>query len=174
MKCGHRDLEWRLYPMVRYVVHMYGPFHHDLRDFSCSLCLLCAHYDDVLYMPTQNVLAYHMRWSQSFGSCCFLWACLALGLRLGIRICYNLNWTRKILMLGPQKMMRRPPSLPMMYYFLGPPLSDSFIPCLSGDCESSRWCLKSWGTSWGLGSVSETCRMIHPHLDKSLKIRINS
>ena len=145
MKCGHWDLKWRLYPVVWCVGWMYIPFHQDCRNFPCYLYILCAQYDDALEMPTKNVLEYHMRWSQSLGSCCFLWGCLALGMRLGIRICYNLNWTKKTLMLGPKKMMRKPPSFPMLYFCLGPLLSASYIPCLSGDCSSSCWCLKAWG-----------------------------
>ena len=167
MKCGRRDLKWRLYPMVRCVGRMYGLFHHDRRDFPCFFYLMCAQYNDALEMPTQNVLAYHMRWSHSLGSCFFLWACIALCLWLGIRICYNLNWTKKPLMLWPQKMMRWPPSLLMLYSCLVLILSASYIPCMSGDCESSRQCLRAWGMSWVIGSTSETCRMLHPRLDEN-------
>ena len=153
--------------MVQCVGRMYGPFHHNHCDFTCSLCLLCAQYDDALEIPTQNVLAYYMRWSQSLYICCFLWECLDLCLRLGIQICYNLNWKEKTLMLGPQKMMSRPPYLIILYSFLGPILPASCIPCLSGDCDSSHQCLKYLGMSWGLGSVSETFHMIHPRLDEN-------
>ena len=94
MNCDRQDLKWRLYPMVRCVGKMHGPFHHDCIDFPCSLYLLCVQYDDALAMPTQNVLAYHMWWSHFLVSCCFLWAFLPLGLILGLLICYNLNWTK--------------------------------------------------------------------------------
>ena len=154
MKCGHQDLKWRLYLMVQCVGQMYGPLHHDLRYFPCSLRLLYVQYDDALEMTTKNVLAYHMCWSQYLGSCCFLWAFISLGLRLGIWICYNMNWTKKSLISGPHKIMRRPPSLPMLYYCLVPILPHSYIPCLSGDCDLSRRFLKAWGISWGLVSAS--------------------
>ena len=142
------------------VGQMYDSFHHDRHSFPCSLFLLFAQYDDFLDMPTKNVLSYNMRWWQSLGSCCFLWVCLALGLPLEIWICYNLNWIKEPLMLGPQEMMRRPPSLPMLHSCSGTLLSASYIPCLSFDCESLCLCLKSWGISWGLGSTSENVRMI--------------
>ena len=151
--------------MVRCVGQMYGHLHHCHQDFTCYLSLLCAQYDDALDMPAQNVLSYYMRWSQSLGSCCFLWACLALGLQLGIQICYNLNWRK--LMLGPQKIMRRPPSLPRLYSCLGLILTDSFIPCLPGDWESSRQCPKSWGMSWRLERASKSFCIINPWLEKN-------
>ena len=62
--------------------------------------------------------------------------------------------------------MRQPPSFPMLYSCLGPLLSASCIPYMSGDCESSRQCLKACGVSWGLGSTLESFRMIHPWLEK--------
>ena len=96
MNCVRWDLKWRMYPMVWYAWQMHGPFHHDRRDFPCCLCLLCAQYDEVLEMPTQNVLAYHMRWSQPLDSCCLIWSFISLGLWLGIQICYNLNWIKNI------------------------------------------------------------------------------
>ena len=162
MKCGCQYLKWRLYLMMRCVGQMYFPFHHDYRDFPYSLYLLCAQYVDALLIPTQSVLSYHMCWSQYLGSFCFL-----LGMQLGIWICYNLRCTKKPLMLGPQKMMRRPPSFPMMYSCLGPLLSASYILCLSGDCASSCRCLKSWGMSWGLGIASEIFHMIYPRIDEN-------
>ena len=170
MKCGCREMKLRLYLMVRCVGQMYGPFHHNRCNFTCSLCLLCAQYDDVLEIPTQNMLSYHMRWSQSLGSCCLFWSCLALGLRLEIWICYILIWTKQILMLDPQKMMRRPPCLPMLYSCLATLLPVSYIPFLSGECELSRQCLKAWGMSWGIWSDSETCRIIYPWLENNLKL----
>ena len=153
--------------MVRCVGRMYGPFHHNRCYFPCYLCLLCNQYDDALEMPNQNVLEYYMRWSQSFVSWCFLWAYLALGLWLGIQICYNMNWKKKPLVLGPQKVMRRSRSLPVFYFCLGPLLPYYYIPCLSGDFESSRIFLKSWEMSWDIGSASETCHVIHPRLEKN-------
>ena len=153
--------------MVRCVGWMYGPFHHGPHIFPCSLYIPCAHYNDVLEIPTLNVLAYHMRCWQSLGSYFFFSECIALGLRLGIRFFYNLNWTKKPLPLGPPKMMSLTPSLPMLCSCLGPFLSDYYIPCLSGDCKTSRICLKAWGMSWGLGSASEISRMISTRLGKN-------
>ena len=153
MKCSRLNLERRLYPMVRCVGQMYGPFHHSPHNFLCYLYLPCAWYDDVLGMPTQNGLAYHIRWWKSLGSYCFLSEFLALGLQLWVWICYNLNWTKNIFLLGPQKMMRRPPYLTMLCSCLGTLLSASYILCLSCDCELSRQCLKSSVISSGLGSA---------------------
>ena len=96
MNCIYLDLKCRMYPMVWYIWQIHGPFHHDLHNCPCYLCLLCAQYDDVLEIPTQNVLVYHIRWLQSLGSCCLIWSCISLGLWLGIHICYNLNWRKYI------------------------------------------------------------------------------
>ena len=82
--------------MVRCFGRMYVPFHHGPHNFPCSLYLPYAWYDDVFEIPTKNVLAYHMRWWQSLGSYFFFSACLALGLKLGIQICYNPNRTKNI------------------------------------------------------------------------------
>ena len=153
MKCVGRDLEWRLYLMMLCVGKMYSTFHHGPHNVPCSLYLPFSQYDDVLEIPNQNLLSYHMLWWQSLGSFCFLSVFLALGLRLCIWICYNLNWTKNILLLGPQKMMRRPPYLTMLCSCLGTLLSASYILCLSCDCELSRQCLKSSVISSGLGSA---------------------
>ena len=164
--CGRQDLEWILFPMARCVGQIRGHLHHGPHDFPCYLYLLCAWYDGVLEMPTQNVLSNHMHWWKSLGSNFFLSAFLALGLRLGSLFCYNLNWKEILFLLGPQKMIRRPPSLPMLRSCVCPILSASYIPCLSGDCESSHWCLEAWSMSSGLGISSEICYMVHLRLTK--------
>ena len=169
LKHGRRDLEWILYLMVRCVGQMYGTFHHSQHDFTCSLYLPCARYDDILGMLTLNVLSYHIRWWHSLDSYCSLLACLTLGLQLGIWICHHLNWKKKPLLLGPHKMMRWPHSLPIMWSCLGLILSSSYNLCLSGECDFSRQYLKAWGMSLIIVSASKICRMIHPWLDKNQK-----
>ena len=167
MTCRYQDLEWRLYLKVRCGGKVNGPLHHGPHYFPYSPSLICAQYDDVLGFPTQNMLAYHMLWWQSLGSYFFLSSCLALGLSSDVRICYNMNWITKTFPLLSQKIIRRPPSLPMLCSFFGLILSDSYIPYLLDDCELSRQCLKTWGLLWGLGSASEICHVIHPWLDNS-------
>ena len=152
--------------MVQCVGKFYGPLHHVPQNFLWYLCLLCAWYDDVLEIPTQKVLEYHMRWWNYLGSYCLPRAYLTLGLWLRIRICYNLNRTEKSLPLGPQKMMRWTLSLPILCSCLGLHLSTSHIPCLSDDYDPSHQCMKYWRISWGLGSASKICCIIHPQLDK--------
>ena len=153
--------------MVRFFGWLYGPFHHVPHNFPCSLYRLCALYYDVLGLTTQNMLAYHMNWWNSLGSYNLVSACIALVMRLCSRICYNLNWIEKSLPLGIQKMTRRPPSLPMLLSWLGLILSVSYIPFLLGDCELSLFFLKYWAMSWGLGSASEMCCVIHTWLEKN-------
>ena len=165
MKCVRWYLKWRLYPMVRCLGQMYGPFHHNRHNFPCSLCLLCAQYDEVLEMPTSVSISYALVIVLGYLLFPLIMCCIGSVIRDPNLLWYKLK--KKPLMLGPQKMMRRPPSLTMLYYCLGMLLSAYYITCLPGDCESSCPCLKAWGVIWGLGSASEICRMIHPRIDEN-------
>ena len=118
MMCIHQDMEWRLYPMMRYFGQMYGPFHHVPYNLPCSLYLLYTRYNYFLELATQNMLEYHMCWWQSLDIYCLLSEFIALVLWSGSRICYNMNCTGKPLLLGPQKMMRDPSYLTVLCSFL--------------------------------------------------------
>ena len=166
MKCVLQDLEWRLHPMVHCVGWIYGSFHHSPHKFTCYLYLPCARYDEFLEIPTQNVLAYHMRWWQYLVSFCFLSSGLALGLLLGIQIYYNLNWTKNIAIRASEDHEAASffanALLLFGYTFI------RFFHSMSGRRLGVVTLIpKAWRMSWGLGSASEMCCVIHTWLDKN-------
>ena len=106
------------YLMARYVGKTCGTGHHGLHDCSCLLYLLGTWYDGALSLPIQNSLEYFMLWYNSRDIYCYILSRPDLRLWLRSRTCYSLLWIENPFLLYLQKLMRWPPSLLMLCYFM--------------------------------------------------------
>ena len=95
-----------------------GTGHHGLHDCSCLLYLLGTWYDGALSLPIQNSLEYCMLWYKSRDIYCYILSRPDLRLWLRSRTCYSLFWIENPFPLYLQKLMRWPPSLLMLCYFM--------------------------------------------------------